>query len=162
DLITRSFDSALVKRRTWSKVEPPKHRRMLHGLDEARQLLLTALHQDVRNILRCSDEAKLGDEDDAGPIKRPLPTHLLGRVPRGAGKTFAALAAIGIPELMRNRIAFLTPLTRTTAEALDRYRDMLPPGDAYQTSRVRHHKGRRQLCKSETHGPLAEQIESRG
>lgn len=153
----RSWDAAIAKRQPWHSTFIPSQR-TAHSPQAARAIVKKAASAFVHEAIERRDGIQRDPE--ALIQEQPKPIHLLMRVPPGIGKTHAALSAILPTHLTTQRINYLSPTVRLSGEAVARKFSTLD-GD-YLRSRVRHHKGRAQLCKSEEYGRLAERLEELG
>ncbi len=160
--LRRSWDAAIAKRRTWAPADassvPP-----MHSVPAARAIVQRAVEDFIREA-KLRNEGRqainLSEEQLVTP-EPPRPLHLLLRAPPGVGKTHAALNAVQIAHMMTERISYLSPTVRLSAEAVARKAATMPM-DAYTQSRARHHKGRKHLCKNPEYDKLASRLEEIG
>lgn len=156
--LRRSWETAIAKRRPWHAT-PVSLSRAHHSPLAARAIIQKASTAFVNESLSRLEGTAPVDEDNLITDK-PKPIHLLMRVPPGIGKTHAALASIQPTHLTTQRISYLSPTVRLSEEAAAR--KLKSVDGEYLQSRIRHHKGRKQLCKSEEYGKLAERLEELG
>lgn len=160
--LRRSWDAAIAKRRPWQPL-PDYAAPAAHTPQAARAIVAKACADFVQEAqARTAGRQSINLSEDALITPEPpKPLHLLLRVPPGAGKTYAALAAIPVAHMTAQRVSYLAPTVRLSEEALARKSATLP-NDEYIRSRARHHKGRKHLCKSEEYDRLASQLEAIG
>jgi len=155
DEFNRSWNGALEQRYSWrictsqSSAYPAAV-----PIETARLSLSAHMRRAIADGIEYAHQAQDGAEVDP-------PKHLLLRSPPGVGKTQAVIDAITVGQLMSERISYLSPSTRLSEEATARMRLRVPQDD-YSQSRVRHLRGRAQVCSEPAYGRLAEKVESQG
>lgn len=148
--IERSWSGALQARYRWTETAQTATPRRLNPAADARLALTTLLQREVADAV-LSASFPNGEK----------PRHTLIKAPPGIGKTHAALASIQPEHLTTHRIDYFAPTLELSAEIATRFTASLP-ADPYIRSRIRHHKGRKHLCKEPEYDLLCKDVEALG
>lgn len=148
--IERSWSGALQARYRWTETAQTAIPRRLNPATDARLALTSLLQREVADAV-LSASFPNGEK----------PRHTLIKAPPGIGKTHAALASIQPEHLTTHRIDYFAPTLELSAEIASRFASTLP-ADPYIRSRIRHHKGRKHLCKEPEYDLLCKDVEALG